>query len=192
MANGRTDAAATSIACSVIRSLHSDATDVDTQRFTSVSDLGKGFGRLRAEFNGGVGPFPELLVEEAERLWLELDSSAGKRVLLHGDLHHDNIISATRLPWLAIDPKGYVGDAAFEPGAVLRNLWQDRHVISNPAKTIESGIDQFADELDIDWERVRGWALAQAVLSVWWSYEDNDPDWADSLEIAEMIAGIRR
>jgi streptomycin 6-kinase len=34
--------------------------------------------------------------------------------LLHADLHHHNILAAERHPWLAIDPKGVIGDAAYE------------------------------------------------------------------------------
>ena len=192
LANDCTDDQATSIASTVMRTLHKPwREDADHGAFRSVSELGQGFGRLRKEFSGGVGPFPRNLVEEAERrLWLELDKSASVHVLLHGDLHHDNIISAVRAPWLAIDPKGYIGDPIFDTGALLRNLWRDHHPISNPAQTIERRIDQFADELQIDRERVKGWGFAQAVLSVWWSYEDGEPEWADSLEIARIIAGL--
>ena len=38
--------------------------------------------------------------------------------MLHGDLHHDNVLTADREPWLAIDPHGVLGDpekrAAYE------------------------------------------------------------------------------
>jgi len=192
LAKDRTDSEATSIACSLMRELHRPCSSEDRGMFQSVSDLGQGFQRLRAEFEGGVGPFPQELVEEAERWWIDMKSTTGVEVLLHGDLHHDNIISAARSPWLAIDPKGYIGDPAFETGALLRNLWQDRHSLSNPAQTIARRIDQFADELEFDKDRVRGWGLTQAVLSVWWSYEDGDPDWAESLEIASLIGRTGR
>lgn len=42
-------------------------------------------------------------------------------MLLDGDLHHFNILRAHRQPWLAIDPKGLVGDPAYEVGAFLYN-----------------------------------------------------------------------
>jgi streptomycin 6-kinase len=191
LANDRTDSEATSIACTVIRALREVRSDnLYAGVFQSTAELGLGFQQLRNEFSGGVGPFPHRLVEEAEQLWSDLESSVAAPILLHGDLHHDNIISAARSPWLAIDPKGYIGDPAFETGPLLRNLWQDRHQISNPARTIERRVSKIAEELVIDRARVRGWALAQAVLSVWWSYEDGDLDWADSLQIAELIAGI--
>jgi streptomycin 6-kinase len=57
----------------------------------------------------------------AESLFRELIASSESPVLLHGDLHHFNILSARRQPWLAIDPKGVAGEPAYEPGALLRN-----------------------------------------------------------------------
>jgi streptomycin 6-kinase len=193
LANDHSDSEATSIACTVMRGLHNpvQVNEIEIRKFQSVSELGLGFQRLRSEFGGGVGPFPRNLVEEAERLWSDLDASAQAFTLLHGDLHHDNIISATRSPWLAIDPKGYIGDPAFETCALLRNLWRDRKHVTDPARTIERRVNQMAEEMEYDLDRVRGWGLAQAVLSVWWSYEDGDSDWADSLEIAEIIRGVR-
>jgi len=63
-------------------------------------------------FDGGTGPLPAHLVEEAERLFEELIVSMDEATLLHGDLHHDNILAAERQPWLALDPKGLVGEPA--------------------------------------------------------------------------------
>ena len=42
-------------------------------------------------------------------------------MLLHGDLHHDNILTATREPYLAIDPKGLVGNRAYDVTAAMLN-----------------------------------------------------------------------
>jgi streptomycin 6-kinase len=54
------------------------------------------------------------LLEEAETLFAELNASMAEPFLLHGDLHHENILAAEREPWLAIDPKGVVGEPARE------------------------------------------------------------------------------
>ncbi|MGA2952618.1 MAG: aminoglycoside phosphotransferase family protein, partial [Caulobacteraceae bacterium] len=35
-------------------------------------------------------------------------------VVLHGDLHHDNVLDDGRGGWRAIDPKGLIGERAFE------------------------------------------------------------------------------
>jgi streptomycin 6-kinase len=52
-------------------------------------------------------------INKAQNLAHNLFETQTKSVLLHGDLHHDNILLSKR-GWLAIDPKGIIGDPAFE------------------------------------------------------------------------------
>ncbi|HYE58937.1 MAG TPA: aminoglycoside phosphotransferase family protein, partial [Rhodothermales bacterium] len=68
-----------------------------------------------------LGPLAERLGEEARTARQYLLATAGPPVLLHGDLHHDNVLAASRYSWLAIDPKGIVGERAFEVTTLLRN-----------------------------------------------------------------------
>jgi len=159
--------------------------------FPSVADWGEGFARLRRRYDGGTGPFPSALVDEAERLFGELNASAGAPVVLHGDLHHYNILAAGARGWLAIDPKGLVGEPAYEVGAFLRNR------LPLPLPNPEAGritarrIDGFAAALGIDRARLRGWALSQAVLSAWWSLEDHGHGWEPMIGLARLVAAIR-
>ena len=166
----RDDAAATSTAASVMRKLW--RTPPDGHTFPTVADWGKGFKRLRERFGGGTGPFPRALVEEAETLFRELLESSAEPALLHGDLHHGNILAAAREPWLAIDPKGLVAEPAYEVGALLRNPQPQLLRHPDPVRLTERRIAQLSDELDLEPARVRGWGLAQAVLSEWWTIED--------------------
>ena len=55
------------------------------------------------------------------RRFTSLASSQRRPRLLHGDLQHYNILFDTNRGWLAIDPKGVVGEVEYEIGAVLRN-----------------------------------------------------------------------
>jgi streptomycin 6-kinase len=141
--------------------------------FPSVSDWAKGLKRLRAQFEGGTGPFPTRLVEAAERLFDELIISMESPLLLHGDLHYHNILSARRRPWLAIDPKGLAGEPAYETGALLRNPMPEIARRRELQRFLERRARQLSEELDLDLERVLGWGTAQALLSAWWSYEDH-------------------
>jgi streptomycin 6-kinase len=159
--------------------------------FPTVAGWAAGLGRLRARFGGTTGPLPAALVERAERLFADLIGSMGEPVLLHGDLHHDNILTAQRQPWLALDPKGVVGEAAYETGALLRNPAGRVLQAPDPAGMMARRIDQLAAELGFEWERIRGWALAQAVLSAWWSIEDHGYGWEEAIAYAEILAGLR-
>ena len=183
------DDQATVIAASVMRALWRPAPP--GHDFPTVGDWGEGFARLRARFDGGSGPLPAALVVEAEALFADLLASSAPPVLLHGDLHHDNILSAEGNSWRAIDPKGVVGEPAYEVGALLRNLWPDRHAHANPGRLLERRAHRLAEELVLDLARVRGWAVAQAVLSAWWCLEDNSDDWPSAVADAEHLAAIR-
>ena len=88
--------------------------------FATVESLGSGLVYLRPQYNGGYGPFSPRLVQEAQALFNELSASSPKHMLLHGDLHHENILLAGNT-WRAIDPKGVVGDPGYETGALFYN-----------------------------------------------------------------------
>ena len=87
-------------------------------RFPEVSEYEGGLNWLRAQLDGTT-PLPRLLVRRAESMLQELLAQKNEPVLLHGDLHHWNILSAERESWLAIDPKGVVGDPAYELGPFI-------------------------------------------------------------------------
>jgi len=143
---------------------------------------------LRPTFDGGVGPFPPHLVDIAEHLFTELLASSAAPVVLHGDLHHDNVLSAQDGRWLAIDPKGVVGEREFEVCALLRNPLGWPLTQPDPARVLQRRIDQVADRLGLDHERMRLWSVAQCVLSAWWDYRADDPQAGqDDLQIAELL-----
>lgn len=159
------------------------------QPFPTVADWGKGFQRLRQTFQGATGPFPEPIVVQAEQIFATLTATMSTPVLLHGDLHHDNILAAGRQPWLAIDPKGLVGEPAYETGALLRNpgwLFEAPH----PHQTLTRRVELLTSALGIDPGRIIAWGVAQAVLSGWWSYEDHGYGWQPSLKLAHWLAEL--
>ena len=179
------DVVATAAAAQVMRELWRPP---PTQHaFPTVADWGRGFERLRRQF-GDAPLFSPRLVDEAEELFASLAATSAAPVLLHGDLHHGNILSAQRRPWLAIDPKGLVGEPAYEAGALLRNPRPALLSESQPGAILARRIDQLSDELGFDRARVRGWAIAQAVLSAWWSYEDHGRGWEFAITCAELLA----
>jgi streptomycin 6-kinase len=182
------DEQATSIAAGVMRRLWRPAPA--EHPFPTVASWAAGLCQLRKEFDGGSGPFPEALVERAEGLFAELIGSMAHPVLLHGDLHHWNIVAAGREPWLAIDPKGLVGEPAYEVGALLRNRLPESLAPDEIRRLTARRVDQLAEALGFDRGRMLGWALAQAVLSAWWSYEDHGRFWDQALACAEALAGL--
>src|SRR4029079_19726764 len=104
----------------------------------------------------GTGPFPTSLVEQVEALFAELLASAAEPALLHGDLHHGNILADGPRSWRANDPKGLVGEPAYEAGALLRNPLPELLAWPDPARVQARRIDILADRLGIDRARLRG------------------------------------
>ncbi|GAA3384786.1 aminoglycoside phosphotransferase family protein [Cryptosporangium minutisporangium] len=123
---------------------------------------------------GDDGPLPRALVERADRLFTELCDSATRRVVLHGDLHHDNVLRAERAPWLAIDPHGVVGDPGYDAGALLYNPDPDRRDEALLA-LVPARVEQLADGLGEPIERITAWGFAVAMLSEVWDTEGRIP-----------------
>jgi streptomycin 6-kinase len=155
--------------------------------FPSLADWYRGFERLRGQFGGTTGPFPAAMVERAERISFELFASSEEEFVLHGDLHHLNILAAIREPWLAIDPKGVIGDRAFEPAMFLLNQLPEGRSEAEILRLVERRVAVFSEVLSVPRERIIGWVCSFAVLSAWWSYEDSTEGWEEGIALAEIV-----
>jgi streptomycin 6-kinase len=159
------DVAATSIAAGIMKELaHAEP--------AGLPDL---VTQARAFDRYAPGPLPPDLVRRAGGLIREPCADAPRKVALHGDLHHDNILRATRAGWLAIDPHGLAGDPGYETAALLFN---PEPADRDPALTalVPRRVEQLADELAMPVERVIAWGFVKAVLSEVWSAGEDRPD----------------
>lgn len=176
------DEEATVIAASLMKKLHIPVPASHYEIFPTTAKWAEGLERLREHFNGGTGPFPVRMVQKAEQLFAKLNRAVKNPVLLHGDLHHENILSAEREPWIAIDPKGLIGEAEYGVIQFLLNNLPDDHV----AEVTERRIDIFVEELKLDKARVLSWAFCHSILSAWWCIEDGS-EWSDDSLRMPMI-----
>lgn len=83
--------------------------------------------------------------------------------LIHGDLHARNILRAGREPWLAVDPKGYAGDPAYDGGTLLKSRALTLLEADDLRKAVRRTLDVFAEAAKLDRERIRRWAQFHAV-----------------------------
>ena len=120
-------------------------------------------------------------IEKALRHASELLEEPHAEVLLHGDLHFDNILSSQR-GWLAIDPKGIVGDPAWELAPLLINNLQAAGA-DWPA-LVRDRIDQLIDELSLNRERAYALACVRCLQSRFWSLRDDSPPGDEIIERA--------
>lgn len=186
------DETGTRIAAGVMQELWIPAPAAPENRLITVAKWGKGLKKLRATYNGGTGPFPEGLVDWAEKLYVELMESPGPSMLLHGGLHHWNILTAQRAPWLALDPKGVIGEVEYEVGAFLRNPWPDMPGVDLLLRALPRRLAIFHEMLGFDIQRMLAWSLYQAVLSSWWTYEDHHHVGEEMIAFAEGLQNMLR
>lgn len=182
------DDTATEVIISVMKKLWKPTAPPD--KSVTLRDWFAGFERLRKLFGGTTGPLPENIVREGEQLYKYLLDTSLDNVLLHGDLHHDNVLSSTREPWLAIDPDGVVGERAHETAAMLRN---PEKLMKQPnlSTILSRRISLLSEGLEIDEERIKQWGIAQSVLAAIWDVEDGRNGWNYSLTIAKTISGLK-
>lgn len=115
---------------------------------------------------------PTDTLHKARRLRDELIASSAKPVLLHGDLHHDNLLRNGN-GWAVIDPKGVVGEPAYELAAFIRNPVPDLLEHHNALNIIDNRITQFANIFQLSRQRITDWCYVQAVLAWAWTLDDN-------------------
>jgi streptomycin 6-kinase len=114
------------------------------------------------------------LTREGIALFRSLPGTAVRNVLLCTDLHADNVLASDREPWLAIDPKPYVGDPTYDALQHLLNC-EDR-LAQGPSDLIK----HIAGLLDLDSERLSLWMFARCIIE--------SPDWPELVPIARQLA----
>ncbi|RMX21016.1 streptomycin phosphotransferase [Legionella jordanis] len=100
-----------------------------------------------------------------------LMQTAGPIKLLHGDLHHDNILRHGKR-WLIIDPKGVVGEEIYELCAFIKNPMPNLLQCQDAAKLLQNRIHMFASLLHLDEVRIYQYCFVQIILSWIWNMQD--------------------
>lgn len=131
-------------------------------------------GQMQPEFvqfrDGAVGFLPMAYVDRAEELFAELCATQRDVRLLHGDLHHYNVLFDWKAGWVAIDPWGVIGEREFEVGASLRNPIDAPQLLSDP-KVMDRRLKTYEATLNIDADRALKWGFASTVLAILWPCE---------------------
>jgi streptomycin 6-kinase len=181
------DEAETRIAAQVMQQLWQPISPEDHPIFPDLKRRTRDLLQLSDYFEDGFGPFPRRLVETAVSLRAELLADEVTPMLLHGDFHHENVLTAHRQPWLALDPKGVVGDPAYEVGAYLYNPIPEQVMAQN---LVARRIDLFSEVLGFERQRLIRWGIVQAVLSAVWSYQDHNDGQSSTLLVADRLTQL--
>jgi len=108
-------------------------------------------------------------LKKAQKFTDHLLNSSSETVVLHGDLHHGNILKHNER-YVAIDPKGILGERAYDIACFIRNPLEK--IIKN-FDLIPKRIEQFSQACAIDPVRLKQWCFLHGILSACWRIEDH-------------------
>src|SRR5262245_53338193 len=158
--NGRDDQASR-ILCEVAAKLHAPKDCPPPSTVVPLSRWFEALGPAASRFGGIWG--------KAAATARELLACPQEVVVLHGDIHHGNVLDAGPRGWLAIDPKGLVGERSFDFA----------NIFCNPDMEIAAARGRLARQASVvaavaglDRARLLKWILAYAGLSAAWMIED--------------------
>jgi streptomycin 6-kinase len=152
-------------ACGVVGELYELIHRPPTPRLTDLRTLvARWLDDVRALPHDAVpARFVEQALAAAPRLLTD-----EPQAVVHGDLHYENVLRGERWPWLAIDPKGFAGDPAYELGPMLWNRWAE--LGDDPGAGIRDRFFALVDAAHLDERRCRDWVVVRAVVNVAWEH----------------------
>jgi streptomycin 6-kinase len=177
MALAGEDDAATTILCACAARLHGARSDPPPASLVPLAVWFSGLFKAAASEGG--------LFAEAAPAARRLLAEPREPVVLHGDLHHDNVLDGGARGWLAIDPKGLIGERGFEFANLFRNPTAE--LALTPGR-MRRQAEIVARAARLERARLLQWIFVYAVLGAAWSLgAGQDP--GPGLAIARMAKG---
>lgn len=116
--------------------------------------------------------FPQEYAEKALTFYSTLSTDTANIFLIHGDLHHENILASDREPFLLIDPKGIIGHLGYDIGVFLNNHHNWLEWDTKLEGKLDRAVAEFAAAFKLEECVIRKWAFCQMVLSWWWIFDE--------------------
>jgi streptomycin 6-kinase len=111
------------------------------------------------------------ILAECNRIANQLLSDPIETVVLHGDIHYENILDSGTRGWIAIDPKGLLGERGFDFANIFCN--PDIKTATSPDR-LSRQAKLMAAETGLDTKRLLNWIIAWAGLSAAWILNDGE------------------
>ncbi len=121
----------------------------------------------------------------ARKTALALLADPAPAVLLHGDLHHGNLLwFGVQKGWQLIDPKGITGSPAFDFAALFANPQENPDIqIANFNRRVKWA----GEEAQLSEKTLKEWIAAQQALSAAWFMEEGMKKQAEhALHLVEL------
>ena len=175
------DEKATRILSQVILDLQSSDT-FHQMNYQHISEHASSFAFL-------LGHIDAKIIERAESVFNDLCADCSNDIILHGDLHHDNILQSDT-SWNVIDPHGYIGDPCAEVGPMIFNPLDCFPKHLSMQNIIETRLNILSEMLPFDLERIKAWAFCLAIRSAAWDVEGFSRPNYHTIEIANILYDI--
>lgn len=146
---------------------------------------------LLTTFEHPYDDLPQQHLTTAQQLLQDLLASQKQQVVLHADLHQGNMLKAND-GYTAIDPKGMLGDPAYDVGPFIRNPLQLLIEHDDARAIVVQRIEHFAQRMSIDAARIAAWCYVQSVIAACWHSQDNSDTQVidDCIRMAELIESL--
>jgi streptomycin 6-kinase len=169
------DAAASQIICAVVAKLHTPRGQ-PPQELIPLAVWFRALEPAAAQYGG--------ILVQSYAMAQQLLSAPKEVSVLHGDIHHGNILDGGERGWLAIDPKGLLGERGFDYANLFCN--PDYQTATSPGRLAQQA-KLVAQAAQLERKRLLEWVLAWAGLSAAWLLEEGDkPDLG--LQVAQLAA----
>ncbi len=132
-----------------------------------------------------------LLVRSAETL-RHLLAAPQEPHVLHGDVHHDNVLDFGERGWLAIDPKRIRGERGFDYANLFCNpdIGESSTRVAILPETFERRLATVVELSGLECRRLLQWIIAWTGLSAAWFISDGETPEVDFRIAALAIAAL--
>ena len=172
------DDEASRIICRVTSQLHPPRNEPPPSTLVPLNHWFKGLDKAAIEYGG--------IFKQAADTAQYLLKSPQDIVVLHGDIHHGNILDFGARGWLAIDPKGLMGERGFDFANIFCN--PDKEIATKPGR-LEQQVTLVSEMAGLDRKRLIQWIFAYAGLSAAWHLEDGS-DSRLAVDIAKVAQAL--
>ncbi|GLK64887.1 aminoglycoside phosphotransferase family protein [Paracoccus kondratievae] len=181
MARTGGDDSACRILCATAKRLH-------RQRSGKLPDLVP-LDRWFHDLEAGAVNHGGILVQSLQTA-RDLLADQREQTVLHGDLHHDNVLDFGERGWRATDPHGLIGERGFDYANIFTNpdLSDPTHPVATQPGRFQQRLSVVVEASGLERRRWLQWILAWTGLSAAWFLQDKDPLAKVDLTIAAMAA----
>lgn len=179
----KNDLKSTQVIANLIQKLHRNQNKKFINHFSHISEF-------MADTNILKNKIEAKCFSKWQSLLKDLTIKSKDDLILHGDLHHGNILKHGE-DWFAIDPQAIIGDPVYETASMIFNPIDKWSEIQNKKQLITNRIKVLSEILSFDAEKIKAWAFCKILLAAAWNYEDHNILSNELIELAAFVDQLK-